>query len=83
MRGVVQHVGIEVNAVWPNDGAGFRIYGDLGEEAWVLKRSEHAAAASDPGAEIDRARRPIRELEGDLERSSGADSEDAWSHSLL
>lgn len=55
VRGLVQHVRIEVGVVGPDDGAGLRINADLGEEGWVFVGSEHAAAIAYARGEVDDA----------------------------
>jgi len=56
----VQHVRVEIRAVWPDNGLELRVHSHFSELARVTKRGEHACEFHQ-SADIDIAFCPIRE----------------------
>ena len=53
MGRLVEHVGVEVGVIGPDDCTGFGVDPDLREEGWVLVGGEHALAVAEAGSEVD------------------------------
>lgn len=65
MGSVVEHVGIEIRAVGPDDRSRLTIDTDLCEKVRVLKRREHPASAANPRSQVNRPLQPVRETQDD------------------
>jgi len=59
----VEHVRAEIDAVWPDEGAGLPVHGDLPEEGDILQRSKDATTSKDAPAEIELRHRPVGEAD--------------------
>jgi hypothetical protein len=57
---VIEHIGVQIDAVGPDDRPGFSINPNLSEKTGVLKSRKDAAATSNRRAEIDGSLRAIR-----------------------
>ena len=60
LSGGVEHVRIEIDAIWPHNGSCVSVDTDLRKEVLVLKRGEHPTASADPLREIHNAAGAIK-----------------------
>jgi hypothetical protein len=75
-----QHVGIEIGAIGPTDCARFGVDEDLRKECRVLEVCKHTTRSTDPGRQINRPMRSIREPELHLEPVADSNPVYAWMH---
>ena len=47
--GRVEHVGVEIDTVGPDQGARLRVYRDPGEVVGILQRLEYPTSTNNPG----------------------------------
>ena len=80
MSCVVQHVRIEIDAIWPDNSACVCVNTDLRKECLILKGCEYPATPADPLREINNAAGSVNEFQRDLERTQHADRDDARMH---
>jgi len=80
---LVQHVGVKVDAIRPYKRAGLPVDGHSREKTLILQRGEHTSAPTNPRSQVDRAGRPVSELERHAKWPSDANGRYPRLHRLL